>query len=161
MKLNIKTVCITVAIVICALLTIRVVTMLFEGEEDRLKRTIYKAKRHAERENIVALTNYISLDYYDELGNDRRSLLLIAKSFFDEYRNILILIDELEIEVEGENADAHIKATVYWQENVSSEIIYDTAEVKARFKKEQNHWKLIKLEFFEPEKKRLFSPMIG
>ncbi len=149
------------AIVIGALSITRVVTILLEGENGRLKRAIYKAKRFAERENIIGLTNHISLNYYDEFGNDRRSLLFITKSFFDEYKNILILIDTLEIKIEGEDAIVHIEAIVYWQENVSSDIIYDTVEVKAGFKKEQKRWKIIELEFFEPEKKRLFNPMIG
>lgn len=161
MKLNVKTTCITLAILICALFAARAVTIMLEGEEGRLKRTIHKAKRLAERESIVALANYISPNYYDELGNDRRSLLLIAKGFFGEYKNILILIDTLEIEIEDESAGAHIEATVYWQEDVSSDIIYDTVEVEAKFKKERNSWKLIELRFFEPEKKLLFSPMIG
>ena len=158
---NIKIVFMAFAVAISVLLIIRGITILSEGESGRLKRTIYKTKRLAERENILALTSHISRNYYDELGNDRRSLLLIAKSFFDEYRNILILINALEIEIDGENASAHIEASVYWQEDTAPEIIYDTVEVKAMFKKELNHWRLIELRFLEPEKKRLFSPMVG
>ncbi len=161
MKLNVKTTCITLAILICALFAVRAVTISLEGEKGYLKRTIHKIKRLAERESMLALTNYISPNYYDELGNDRRSLLLIAKGFFGEYKNILIAIDTLEIEIEDGSASAHIEATVYWQEDVSSDIIYDTVEVEAKFKKERNSWKLIELRFFEPEKKLLFSPMIG
>lgn len=161
MKLNIKTIFLTLAIAICALFIIRGIAILTEGENGRLKRTIYKAKRLTERENILALVDHISPDYSDELGNDRRSLLLIAKSFFDDYRNILILIDVLEIEIEEKNAIAHIEATVYWQGNISSDITYDTVKVKASFRKKRNRWKLTELQFLEPEKKRLFNPMIG
>ncbi len=161
MKHNIKTIAILLIIVVFALFAIRIVKIALEGEEGRLKRTIYKAKRLTEREHIVALTNYISSDYSDELGNDRRSLLFIAKSFFDEYRNILIPIKELDIEIEGENASVHIEATVYWQENDSTNIIYDTAEVKAKFKKDKSGWKLIELEFLEQKNKQLFNPLIG
>lgn len=161
MKLNIKATCLTLATIICILFIVRVTIIMLEGEKGCLKRTIYKAKRLTERENIVGLTNYVSRDYYDELGNDRRTLLLIAKSFFDEYRNILILINTLEIKIDEENAFTNIEATVYWQEKMSENIIYDTTKVEARFKKEQNHWKLVELKFFEPEKKRLFHPMMG
>jgi hypothetical protein len=160
MKLDAKKILLTVAAIICVLFIFRTVTMILEGEEGRLKRTIYKAKRFAERENIISLTNYISRDYYDELGNDRRSLLLIAKSFFDEYKNILIHIDTLEMTIE-EKAAVQIEATVYWQEPSSENIFYDTAKVKAIFKKEQKDWKLIELKFFEPEKRKLFHPMVG
>ena len=161
MRFNAKTIFLSLVIALSAVLIIRGLVILSEGEEGRLKRTVYKAKRLAEREDILALTNHISLDYHDELGNDRRSILLIAKSFFDEYRNILILINSLGIEIEENTALASIEATIYWQGNVSSEITYDTAEVKAIFKKEQNRWRLTELRFLEPEKKRLFNPMTG
>ena len=161
MKLDPKRVAITAAAIICVLLISRAVTIMLEGEEGRLKRTIYKAKRLTERENILMLTNYISADYFDELGNDRRSILFIAKTFFDNYKNIVIHINSLEISIEDENASADIETTVYWQENESKNIVYDMAKVKAIFKKEQNHWKLIELKFYEKEKKRLFHPMIG
>lgn len=161
MTLNLKRVSTTIAVIICVILISRAVIIMIEGEEGRLKRTIYKAKRLTERENILRLTNYISSDYYDELGNDRRSLLFIAKIFFDNYKNILILINSLEISIEDENATADIEATIYWQENESKNIVYDTTKVKAIFKKEEAHWKLIELKFFEEQKKRLFHPMIG
>lgn len=161
MKLNLKTVCVALAVIICVFSIARVTIIIIEGEKGRLKRTIYKAKRHTERENILGLTGYISREYSDELGNDKQTLLLIAKTFFKEYRNILILIDALEIAIDENDATTNIEATVYWQEKSSENIIYDTLKVKARFKKEERHWRLIELEFFEPEKKRLFSPMMG
>ena len=48
MKLNVKTTCITLAILICALFAVRAVTISLEGEKGYLKRTIYKIKRLAE-----------------------------------------------------------------------------------------------------------------
>jgi len=161
MKLNIKTACTTFVVALGIFIIIRVMATALGGEEGRLTKTIHKAKRLAERENIVGLRDFISADYSDELGNDRRSLLFIAKNFFDEYRNILILIDALKIAIDEKKAVADIEATVYWQEKTSQNINYDTAKVKASFKKEENRWKLIELRFFEEEKKNLFHPMIG
>ena len=161
MKLNVRVVWATLAVIACALFATHIVTVILEGEKGRLKRTVYKAKRLTEKESILRLVGYISVDYSDELGNDRRTLLLIAKKFFDEYKNILILIDKLEIEIDGENGAVNVEATIYWQETTSEDIIYDTAEVKAKFKKEERNWKLMELEFLEPEKKRYFHPMVG
>ena len=161
MKFNIKTTCIMFVAILSMLFISHIIIIMLEGEKGHLKRTVYKAKRLAERENIVGLTNYISIDYSDELGNDRHTFLLIAKNFFDEYKNILILIDALDIKIQEEKASCHIKATVYWQENSSKDIMSDIAEVEANFKKEGNNWRLIGLEFFQPEKKNLFHPMIG
>lgn len=161
MKINIRRLFALFLAAILVYLGVRLIGTALEGEEGRLRKAVYKAKRLAEREDVVGLTSLISADYNDELGNDRRALLLIAKSLFDEYRNILIHIDALEIRLEEKSADLNIKTTVYWQENYSDNISYDTAELEARFKKEERHWRLIELKFLEPEKKRLFHPMIG
>jgi hypothetical protein len=162
MKFNIKTTCAILIGIICIFFVVRIITTIIEGECGRLKKTVYTAKKLTEKEDVFGLTKYISADYQDELGNDKHSLLLIAKTFFDKYKNILILIEKLDIEkIEGGNADIIIEATMYWQENTSEDIIYDTVEVKAKFKKEQNGWKLIELKFLEPGKKKLFYPIIG
>jgi hypothetical protein len=161
MKFNIKAVLIALGVAISVMVIIRIVTVMLEGEEGRLKRTIYKAKKLAERENIVGLTNYISPQYNDEFDNDRRTLLLITKDFFDEYKNILILINDLAIAIDEDNATTQIEATVYWQEPSVENINYDSVKVEAGFKKDNNRWQLIELKFFELEKKRLFNPMVG
>jgi len=161
MKFHIKVTCVTASIIIGIFLAVRIIVVLTEGESGRLKRTIYKAKSAAERENLVGFTKYISPRYSDELGNDRRMLLLTAKSLFDDYRNIIILIDTMEIEVNGIEGTASIDATVYWRENDSSVIIHDTAKVEAKFLKERKQWKLIELKFLEAQKRRFFNPMIS
>lgn len=161
MKKDVKTLWITLAAVLSILFLSRALILMAEGEEGRLKRTVYRIKRLAEKENLAGLADYISAEYADELENDRRSLLFIAKTFFDNYKNIVILINTLDLTVEGEDASLGIEATVYWQEAPSKEVLYDTAKVKAAFKNEAGRWKLKELKFFENEKKRLFHPMIG
>ncbi len=161
MRISAKGTAIALLVAACLIVAGRGILLFLEGEEGRLKRAVYRAKRYAERENIVGLTSCISIDYHDELGNDRRTLLFIAKHFFEEYRNILILINELDTEIEDTSAKVRVEATVYWQENDSPQITYDTAEVEAYYTKERKEWKLIRLKFFESDKKRLFNPMIG
>ena len=161
MKINVKSIFILAVCLVSIMAIFRLTELMFEGEEGRLKRTLHRAKRLAERENILGLTNYISSDYSDELGNDRRTLLFIAKRLFGEYKNILILIDSLDIEILGDNADAFVEATVYWQENNSANITYDRIECKAVFIRAERNWKLLELKFFEPEEKRIFNPNIG
>ena len=161
MKFNIKTLLILVGVVISIIAISRIVTIMFEGEEGRLKRTIYKAKRLAEKEDIVGLTNYISPQYYDELGNDRRTLLFVAKDLFEQYKNILILINDLTMVINENNAVVELEATVYWQETSAETIHYDSAKVEAGFKKDDKRWQLIELKFLDSEKKRIFSPAMG
>ena len=161
MRINGKRMGVALGIAICFFIVFHLLSFVFESEEGRLKRTIYRAKRVVERKNLVRLTSYISIKYDDDYGNDRRSLLLIAKSFFDDYRDILILINSLDMTIGDEDATVSIKATVYWKENNSEQLVYDTTDVTAHFKKKDKQWKLIKLEFLDSEQKRLFNPMIG
>jgi len=161
MKLDSKKIVVVIAAIIGISLALRVFMLAIEGEEGRLKRSIYKTKRLIEREDLIGLTGSISADYSDELGNGRRSLLFIAKTFFDNCDKIVILINSMEISIENGAASADMEATVYWQEGESKNIVYDSAKVKVMFRKKENRWKLIELKFYEQEKKRRFNPMIG
>jgi hypothetical protein len=161
MKLSLRKICTMLAVIFCLFVLTNLIMKFFETEEDRLKRVIHKAKRATERENIIGLRSYISADYDDEFENSRRSLLLLAKDLFDEYKNILITIDELDMEIDGEGATALINTTVYWQEDPPDKIMYDKIKLRAFFKKIDGRWKFTELKFFKPEKRLFFSPLIG
>ncbi|MBN1872479.1 MAG: hypothetical protein JW800_07905 [Candidatus Omnitrophica bacterium] len=161
MKIGVRSLIILTLCVVLSVVIFHLTAVMLEGEQGRLKRTIHKAKRLAERENVIGLTNYISIDYSDDLGNDRRTLLFIAKRLFDEYKNILILIDSLETEIAGKDARALLEATVYWQDNDSGAITYDRIKCIALFTKTDKRWLLVELKFSEPEERRIFNPNVG
>lgn len=147
--------------VVLVFLAVEAIKYAFEGDEGKVRRTIYTGKALIEKEKALGVTGLISIDYYDDFGNDRRMLLLIAKDFFDSCKVILVKIDNLAIKVEDKNAVADIDATAYWQENNSKDVLYDVYKVKASFRKEKDGWKLIKLEFLEPEHMTILSPRIS
>ena len=127
---------------------------ILEGEEGRLRRLIYSAKRAIEKENSLKCISYVSFDYNDKYGNDKRTFFLIAKRVFAEYEGIFIKITELEIKVNAQNALAEIEATAYGRRHDAGDqgvIEYDRARAKIKFKKEQEDWKVIELEILEPE----------
>ena len=162
MKLSLKKIFTMLAVIFCLFVLTNFIMKFFEGEEARVKKVIYKAKSVTEKESVIGLANCISADYSDEFGNDRRSLVLLAKTLFDEYRNISITIDELNIEeIDEEKATALINATIYWQEDSPDKIIYDNIKLRAFFKKIDGHWKFTEMKFFKPDRKRFFSPLIG
>jgi len=155
-----------ILIALAITLSWRVIAFIAEGEEGRLKRTIYKMKRLVEKERAIALSSYISYGYSDEFGNDRRTLLLAAKRIFDECGNIVIVIDALDIEIEeGAPEDfsgrASIDATVYWQNEDSEDIIYDSAAVETRFIKKESVWMLESMDFKDAHDKQMFHPSTG
>lgn len=161
MRLTLRKAGIIFATAICVLFVAHLIATMLEGEAARLKKTIYKCKSLAEKEDILGLAAYLSPDYHDELGNDKRSLLVIARTLFSEYRNISISIEELKVKIEKENSATYLQATVYWQGQASKEIFYDRVKAEAKFKKEQGRWRLAELKFFEPEQKQLFRPLLA
>jgi hypothetical protein len=147
--------------VLLAFLAVNVAKYIFEGDEGKVKRVIYTGKALIEKEKTIGLTDVISVDYYDDFDNDRRMLLLIAKDFFDSCKSIIIKIDNLSVKVEDKAAVADIYATAYWQENGSKDILYDVYKAKASFRKEEGGWRLIKLEFLEPEHMTILNPKVS
>ena len=123
-------------------------------EEDKVKRLIYSGKRAIQKEDLLRCSSYLSFDYADKYGNDRRNLLFVAKTIFNEYNHIFIKITKLEIEVIDQEASAEIEAIGYGQRaNTIDEapIEYDVIKLNVKFKKEQKAWKIIELEFLEPD----------
>jgi hypothetical protein len=124
------------------------------SEEDKVKRLIYSGKRAIEKEDLLKCSSYLSFDYTDEYGNDRRSLLFAAKTAFNDYNRIFINITKLEIEVIDLGALAEIEAVGYGQRAGTTEqapMEYDEIKVNVRLKKEKKAWKVIELEFLESD----------
>jgi len=156
-----KRVYILIAGIACLILLHYLIVFVFGGEEARLKRTINALKRLSQAEKILGLSNHISNEYTDEYGNDKRSLLWIAQDFFENNRGISISLDSLDITLGEDTASVTIKSTVFWQENSSEQISYDTLNIRAGFKDIDKRWKLIRIEALDSEKKVLFSPRMA
>lgn len=140
------------SVIFAGLIVFSTVKTLIEGDKGRIKRIIYAAKRATERENIFKCISFVSMDYADKYGNNRRSLLLIAQNIFDVYDNIIIGIRGLDISLDTDTARAQVEATGVAR-NVEKEEtnIFETETTKFLifFQKEEGNWKVIKLEFLE------------
>ena len=122
------------------------------GEEGRIKRVIYAAKKATEREDIFKCISFVSRDYADKYGNDRRSLFVAAQNFFDAYDNIIIGIRQLEISLDTDSAEAAIEATVIARNAQREETnIFETETAKflVFFRKGESGWKVTSLEFLD------------
>jgi hypothetical protein len=127
---------------------------LIQGDRGRIKRIIYQAKRATEREDPFKCISFVSRNYIDEYGNDRRGLFLLAKQTFDIYDDIIIGIRQLDISLDTDTAEAKVEATGV-AKNVESRKtnIFETETIKflIYFQKEKRHWKVIKLELLESQ----------
>ncbi|UCB57036.1 MAG: hypothetical protein JSV30_00095 [Candidatus Omnitrophota bacterium] len=148
---KIKNIIVTAIVLFIGLILFSAIKSILEGEEGRLRRLIYSAKRAIEKEDLIRSIFYVSFDYQDKYGNDRSRLFLIGKGLVAEYDNISIKITELEIDIKGENALVEIEALAYGQRQGLEVIEYDKAKLKVHFKKEEGKWKIIELEFLQPE----------
>jgi hypothetical protein len=137
------------------LITFSTIKTLIEGEKGRIKRIIYAAKSATEREDLFKCISFISNEYNDEYGNNRRSLMVIAQNIFQTYDNIIIGIRELNISLDTDSATAEVEATGVAR-NVEREEtnIFETETIKFMifFQKEESKWKVVKLEFLESGK---------
>jgi hypothetical protein len=127
------------------------------SETGRVRRFVLRGKKAVETKNILSCANMISRDYNDKYGNDRDSLIYIAREFFGYYRKIFVHIEDMKIVLD----DSKMRASVEVVALVFGQTPEDTEErilegEKGRFRikliKEDKVWKLRELEFFEPLK---------
>ncbi len=141
-------------VILAGLIIFPKVKTLLEGEKGRIRRIVYAAKRATEQEDIFKCISFISNNYTDKYGNDRRSLFLVAQKVFDTYDNIVIGIAQLDISLDTDTARAEVEASgvarnVERKETNAFEA--ETVKFLIFFQKEEGGWKVIKLEFLESE----------
>ena len=130
---------------------------IFFGEEVRVRKFILRGKNMVETKNILTCSNMISRDYHDKYGNDRDSLIYFTKEFFGYYRKIFGHIESMKIELDDakKNSLVEIVALVVGQtqdENEEKILEGEKGRFRIRLVKEEQEWKLLELEFFEPIK---------
>ncbi len=150
---NRKIIFIIVAVVIIIFVKI---LPLFDTDKDKIKRLIYSVKAAIEEENILKCISYISLNYSDKDGNNRANLFLIGKNVFQTYDDIFIIVEELRIDITSQTkAVAHILASGQTKKTTGEKFPYNLCREKVRldviFQKENASWKVLELEFIDPE----------
>ncbi len=126
----------------------------FSSEEGKVRRFILEGKRAAESRNILACANLISKDYFDKYGNDRQTLVYIAKEVFAYYKTIIIGIDSMEIKFDDKRmiAEVEIVALVLCQskDNKTEKIFEgEKGRFKVKLVKEKGKWQLLEIELLE------------
>ena len=142
--------------------------IVHSGEAIGGTRAIYafggkRAKRAIEKEDVLRLSSYLSFDYHDQYGYDRRQLLFLGNQVFKEYQDIALQVKDLKIEVNETDGQAQMQvlglARKSGETQDENQLEYDTIKFKINFKKEKGNWKIIELEFLESEKIHLMPPV--
>lgn len=104
-----KALLIALAVVLGAAAIYVVIDILIVTDKERIENMVEVVSRAIEREDLEACMKYVSDDFiYEERRVDKRRLARYARHILDEADNIVVDITELEITVEGEEADVFI-----------------------------------------------------
>lgn len=127
----------------------------FSAEKARVRRFILQGKKAVESKNILTCANMISKDYQDKYGNDKQSLIYIAKEVFGYYKSIFVHIDEIDIEIDDSKKMANVEIVALvvgqtQQDNVEKILEGEKGRFRVRLIKEDRKWQVVELEFFEP-----------
>ena len=140
-------------------LAISTIKTFFQSEEDRIRNIIFQAKRATENEKLLKCISYVSFDYQDNYGNDRRNLMLIAKQVFDTYDKLVINLKDISVNIKDNVAETEISAVVFGVRKETEKerriLEQDSGRFKVFFKKEDKNWKVIRI---EPLKKDIYIP---
>ena len=145
---------IIIVIILVGLILIPKLKILFEGEKGRIKRIVYAAKKATERENLFRCISFLSKDYTDKYGNNLQSMLVIGENIFKLYDDIVIRIKKLAISLDTNKAEAEIEARGMARDVKGKETnLLETETMKfiIFFQKEDVGWKVVSLEFLEPQ----------
>jgi hypothetical protein len=86
------------------------------GEAGRVRKFILRGKRAFEEKNLLACSEMIAFDYRDKYQNERSTLIYIVRDFFTHYKNILVNIEKMDIQLNDTNdqAEVEIKKDKKW-----------------------------------------------
>ena len=96
------------AVLLAAAIYVAIDTLIVTDEE-LIEEMVEKASRAIEREDLEACMKHVSDDFiYEERRVDKRRLARYARGIFDQADNITVDISELEITVNGDEAEVFI-----------------------------------------------------
>lgn len=127
---------------------------IFTPEESRVRKFILEGKRAVETKNILTCANMISTNYQDKYGNGRQSLIYTAREVFAYYKDILITVEKMKIQLNDtkDEADVEIVALVLFRSKDNRiEKMFEGEKGRFRVKlvKEDKSWRVQELEFLE------------
>lgn len=128
---------------------------VFGGEKLRVRKFILRGQHAIESQSILTCIGMISDDYKDRYGNDKQSLIYFTRETFRYYKQILIKIDKLDIELSNDKKQATviIDGMILGVNNSDKqEMILEKEQGKLKVKliKEESRWLLLETESFEP-----------
>jgi len=141
-------------VVLAAFIFYIIFQSLSAGEEARVRKFILKGKRAVEAKDVLVCSDMISPNYKDKYGNRREIIIYTAQEVFVYYKEILISIEKMDIQLnEAEDqANVEIEALVLCRRKAEKpENVFEGEKGRFRVKliKEDKKWQLQEVEFLE------------
>ena len=114
----------------------------FPGDSDRIRRTLGLVCSSVEKKETGRFLKQFTLDYRDDFNNTYGSLFMLAREHFKNYRNISVKLSQIEITIDGKEAEARFFAEVSAVSSESDEVFKDAGRLFAKLKKEDFKWKV-------------------
>lgn len=142
-----------VALVYCILFPI--VSDILAGEGGKVRKIVMQAKKAVEDEDMLTCISLISDDYKDKYGNDKQSLVYLAREAFRYYDELFVQIETLKINLSEDKKEANIQISgviLGLKNEVKKEMVFEKekGEIEIRLMKKDSGWQVIEIESFEP-----------
>ncbi|GAG10832.1 unnamed protein product, partial [marine sediment metagenome] len=123
------------------------------SEEGKIKRIISRGEKAIERRDLATCISFISAQYLDSFGNDRRSLIFLGEKIFKQYQDIFIHIESLSVELKGGLAEVKFIARVMvsrpGETGKCLSVEKGSERFMVTFRKEEGKWKVYRAEIPE------------
>ncbi len=120
------------------------------GKDDRQQiiELVANVERGVEEKSISRVMDYVSQDYQDETGNDRRTLQQLAMAAFRDTQPFDVVVQLTDLEIHG--GEATLTADVEFSAGQPVGIGESTRlTVTAKLRRERGGWKVVEAEGWE------------
>jgi hypothetical protein len=131
-----------------------IIQNILAGEKGRVRKFILQAKQIVERQDLLACIGIISDDYKDKYSNDKQSLIYFTRETFRYYKQILVQIDKMDIELTDDKKQAIVSIDglvlgVNKSDKQETILEKEQGKLKIKLTKEEGRWLLLEVESFE------------
>ena len=119
------------------------------SDEERIKAIIEETADRAVEKDIKGVLSHVSESYKDEEGNDRNAVKGLLFVYFQEYEKVGLFVRDIQVTVDGDEAEAQIKAILTGGEDPDTmgDVVPKSGGgylIDLKFVKEDGEWMVVR-----------------
>ena len=135
---------------VLVVLAVVLATVFYPSETKRIKKVLKAIRESVLHEDIGQVMEYIAYNYRDEYGGSYLVLKKRAEMIFHRFNDFEITADIMNITVDGEQAEAHLKVNIIATEDGRRGYVIGNAEeagdIRVFLEKSPYKWKVINID---------------